>query len=137
VHEWALAESIVYAVNEEAAREALTEVSLVKVKIGELQQIDLEIFRFALESVLPLSQLPLDMQKISIDLQDSILRCQVCRHQWLYREAMQKLTEDDVESIHFIPEVAHVYMRCPQCGSPDFDLTEGRGVWIESIEGVR
>ena len=98
---------------------------------------DLDIFKYALNGVLPLSQLPLDIEKIVIEIEDSVLRCQVCRHQWPYREAMSKLSDDDVEAIHFIPEVAHVYIRCPQCGSPDFDLTEGRGVWIESIEGVR
>ena len=138
MHEWALAESIVCAVNEEAERELLSELSLIKIKIGELQQIDMEIFNFALESVLPLSRLPLDMGKLAVEIQQSILQCQVCRRQWNYREALEKLPEDDVEAIHFIPEMAHIYVRCPECGSPDFTIAEeGRGVWIDSIEGVR
>ena len=137
MHEWALAESIVYAVNEESARESLREVSLVRIKIGELQQIDLEIFNLALESVLPLSELPLDMEKMVVEIQESTLCCQVCRRMWNYREALGKLPEDDVEAIHFIPEMAHIYLRCPDCGSPDFTVAEGRGVWIDAIEGVR
>ena len=138
MHEWALAESIVFAVNEEAEREALRELSLIKIKIGELQQIDLEIFNYALESVLPLSRLPLDMGKLTVEIQESLLQCQICRRRWNYREALNQLPEDDVEAIHFIPEMAHIYLRCPECGSPDFTIAEeGRGVWIASIEGVR
>ena len=137
MHEWALAESIVYAVNEEAERESLLEVSLVRIMIGELQQIDMDIFNLALESVLSLSDLPLEMEKIAVGIQESTLQCQICRHQWNYREALDKLPEDDAEAIHFIPEMAHIYLRCPECGSPDFIIAEGRGVWIDSIEGVR
>jgi hydrogenase nickel incorporation protein HypA/HybF len=138
VHEWALAESIVCAVNDESSRVSLSEVSLVKVAIGELQQIDMDIFKLALESVLPMSNLPLDMEKIVLTVRESSLHCQVCKHEWKYREALEKLPEDDVEAIHFIPEMAHIYLRCPNCGSPDFVIDEeGRGVSIESIEGVK
>ena len=42
---------------------------------------------------------------------------------------------DQLESIHFIPELAHAFMACPGCESPDFEVLEGRGVWIECVEG--
>lgn len=138
MHEWALAEAVIYAVNEEAAREKLKKIILVKVKVGELQQIDLDIFKFAMESVLPLSDLPLDMGKIAIETDESTLRCQVCRHMWNFREDADKLPEVESEAIHFIPEIAHIYIRCPRCGSPDFAIAEeGRGVRIDYIEGER
>lgn len=41
------------------------------------------------------------------------------------------------EAIHFVPELAHSYLRCPRCQSPDFDILEGRGVTIGRIEGER
>jgi hydrogenase nickel incorporation protein HypA/HybF len=41
------------------------------------------------------------------------------------------------EAIHFVPEMAHVYIKCPSCGSPDFEVVEGRGVWLQSIKGVK
>ena len=56
-------------------------------------------------------------------------------HEWLFGEAIKGLSEEQSEAIHFIPEVAHVYIRCPECESPDFEFVKGRGVWIESIEG--
>jgi hydrogenase nickel incorporation protein HypA/HybF len=47
----------------------------------------------------------------------------------------KKLSEDDSESIHFIPEIAFAHFRCPKCGSPDFEIVTGRGVSILSIKG--
>jgi hydrogenase nickel incorporation protein HypA/HybF len=38
------------------------------------------------------------------------------------------------EAVHFLPEAAHAYLRCPRCGSVDFDVAAGRGVSIVSIE---
>jgi Zn finger protein HypA/HybF involved in hydrogenase expression len=33
--------------------------------------------------------------------------------------------------------MAHVYVKCPSCESPDFEVLEGRGVILASITGVR
>ncbi|MCG9969497.1 hydrogenase nickel incorporation protein HypA [Pelotomaculum terephthalicicum JT] len=137
MHEWALAESIVFTVNEEAVKEKLKDITMVKVKVGELQQIELDIFKFALENVLPLSSIPLNMARIDIEIDESTLKCNVCRNEWNFRDAAGKLPEEESEAIHFIPEVAHIYMRCPRCGSPDFEIAKGRGVWIDYIEGER
>ena len=30
------------------------------------------------------------------------------------------LEKDESEAIHFLPELAHTFIRCPQCGGPDF-----------------
>jgi hydrogenase nickel incorporation protein HypA/HybF len=43
--------------------------------------------------------------------------------------------EETSEAVHFVPEMAHVYLKCPKCGSPDFEIAEGRGVWLASIKG--
>ena len=50
-------------------------------------------------------------------------------------EIKKKINEDESESIHFIPEAAFVHTRCPKCGSPDFEITAGRGVSITQIKG--
>jgi hydrogenase nickel incorporation protein HypA/HybF len=49
----------------------------------------------------------------------------------------KKFNETESESIHFIPEVVFVHARCPKCGSPDFEITKGRGVVLSSIKGLR
>jgi len=137
MHEWALAESVILAVSEEAKRENLKVITRVKVVIGELQQIDMDIFKFALENILQSSGLSLDMKKINVEIDKCILKCKACANEWSFSEALKNLTKDESESIHFIPEVAHIYMRCPECGSPDFEIVKGRGVWIDYIEGER
>jgi hydrogenase nickel incorporation protein HypA/HybF len=48
MHEWALAEAVVSTVLKIAERERWRKVFEVRIQVGELQQIDREIFDFAL-----------------------------------------------------------------------------------------
>lgn len=137
MHEWALAESVIETVLKEAEKESLKEILKVKVMVGELQQIDLDVFTLALESILEPHSPALSMDKISVGIDKSILKCRVCGENWSYSDTLKELAEDETEAIHFVPEVAHVYVRCPGCGSPDFEILKGRGVWIDYIEGEK
>ncbi|KUK81838.1 MAG: Zn finger protein HypA/HybF [Pelotomaculum thermopropionicum] len=140
MHEWALAESVVLTALKEAEREQLKEILSVKVKIGELQQIDPEIFKFALESVLKLYDPPpweLSIDKIELETDKSVLQCKVCGNRWNLGGTLAGLEHDQAEAIHFVPEVARVFAKCPRCGSSDFEVIKGRGVWIDCIEGEK
>jgi hydrogenase nickel incorporation protein HypA/HybF len=132
MHEWALAEAVIAAASQIAEKEDLKEVTEVKIKVGELQQIELDIFEFAL------SQLKSDRfknAKINVKMEKAELKCRVCNHQWIFGK--EELDENSAEAIHFVPEIAHTYIKCPKCGSPDFEVLQGRGVWLESIRGVK
>jgi len=133
MHEWALAEAVVSTVSQIAIREGLRRVTEVRLKVGELQQIEIEILRFAL-SELKRSSL-LEEAEFIIETEKAELRCRVCGHKWFFRK--NEVDEDVAEAIHFVPEIAHAYIRCPKCGSPDFEVVRGRGVWLESVEGVK
>ena len=133
MHEWALAEAVVSTVSQIAIREGLRRVTEVRLKVGELQQIEIEILRFAL-SELKRSSL-LEEAEFIIETEKAELRCRVCGHKWFFRK--NEVDEDVAEAIHFVPEIAHAYIRCPRCGSPDFEVVRGRGVWLESVEGVK
>ena len=135
MHEWALAESVISTVVDEIKLNNISKVTKVDVKVGELQQVDLEIFRFALENVMKAYELVLDSKAIRIEIEKNTLRCEVCGKTWSFGDASCRLGEDETEAIHFIPEIAHVYIRCPECSSPDFEIVKGRGVWIKTIEG--
>jgi hydrogenase nickel incorporation protein HypA/HybF len=135
MHEWALAQRIVATVANEVERKDLKEVSRVDVRVGELQQIDLDAFRFVLESVLGTYDLPMDMSRIMVSKDRSILKCRRCGAEWNFSESRERFQGDEGEAFHFIPEAALIFARCPGCFSRDFDILRERGVWIESIEG--
>lgn len=132
MHEWALAEGVISTASKVAAVEGLEEVTEIVVMVGELQQVDREAFLFALEQ-----QRTQNMRRarFRIDPIPAKLRCRVCGSKWSFeREA---LDDDEAEAIHFLPEIAHAFIKCPNCGSPDFEVTEGRGIWLASVRGVR
>jgi hydrogenase nickel incorporation protein HypA/HybF len=132
MHEWALAEAIIASASEIAEKEGLKEVKEVKIMVGELQQIELDILEFALSQLKPAK---FKDARFNIEVARAELKCRVCGQKWVFRK--EKLDESTAEAIHFVPEVAHAYIKCPKCGSPDFEILEGRGVWLESIKGVK
>jgi hydrogenase nickel incorporation protein HypA/HybF len=137
MHEWALAESIITAAVEAAEKEKLKKITEIVIQIGELQQIERDVFEFALNEIMKVQGMKLKNTKISIEIEKSILKCKNCEHEWSFSDMKKKLSEDESEAIHFVPEVAFVHTRCPKCGSPDFEIAVGRGVSINSIKGER
>ena len=137
MHEWALAESILTAAIESAKKEKLKTIREINIKLGELQQIEQDIFEFAINEIVKSQDDKLKKVKITIETEKGILKCKNCEHTWSFSDMKKKLNEDEAEEIHFIPEVAFVHSRCPKCGSPDFEITRGRGVSITSIKGER
>ncbi len=132
MHEWALAEAVVTAASEIAEEQHLKEITEVRIKIGQLQQINDEIFKFALEQV---KTAEFKNTKFRIESVEATLKCRSCSKKWLFDK--EKLDEDTAEAIHFVPEMVHTYIKCPKCGSPDFEILEGRGVWLDSIKGAK
>ncbi len=137
MHEWALAESILTTVIEAAEKEKLKKITEIKISIGELQQIEQDIFEFSINEIIKTHGEKLKDVKITIETEKSTLKCKNCENTWKFSDMKKKLNEDEAEAIHFIPEVAFVHTRCPKCGSPDFEITTGRGVSIISIKGKR
>ena len=132
MHEWALAEGVVSTAVKIARAEGLSEITEVVVKIGELQQVEHDVLNFALEQ---LRKPMMRDAKFVLETIPAKLRCRVCSEEW--RFSPEELSEEVSEAIHFVPEVAHVYIKCPGCGSPDFEVEEGRGVILASIKGVK
>ena len=132
MHEWALAEAILISAKQVALQEHLTIVTEVTIRVGELQQVEPPILRFALKQM---SEGVLKGAKFRILKAKSTLKCRVCGTSWKYNS--KKVDKATAEAIHFIPEVAHTYIKCPKCGSPDFEIASGRGVWLEDIKGVK
>ena len=135
MHELALADAVVTAALEIADREGFSEITKLDVRIGELQQIQAEVFEFALRKVIPTGQPRLASAAIVLETVPAEFRCRPCDHRFGLEQMGGPRGEHASEAIHFIPELAHVFLRCSRCGSPDFELVRGRGVSIGSIEG--
>jgi hydrogenase nickel incorporation protein HypA/HybF len=132
MHEWALAEAILTSAKEIAEKEKLKTITEVTIKVGELQQVESDILRFAL---LQTKSDIFKNAKFRILKAKSTLKCRVCGTAWQFN--LKKLDKTTAEAIHFVPEVAHTYVKCPKCGSPDFEIVSGRGVWLENIKGAK
>lgn len=132
MHEWALAEAVIASISEIIEVEGFDKIEEVKIKVGELQQLEHEILKFALSQMRPDR---LKYVKFTIEVAKAELRCRACDNAWYFNR--NDLDEQAAEAVHFIPEVIHAYVRCPKCGSPDFEVSKGRGLWIESIRGAK
>ncbi len=128
MHEWALAEATVEAVRSSARGRRVLGVRLV---FGELQQVDRDIFAAAVADLAPAAGIAEAV--FTVDGEPARFACRACGRPWALVEA-PGLSENDREAVHFLPEAAYAYLRCPTCGSADFDVVAGRGVTIASIE---
>jgi hydrogenase nickel incorporation protein HypA/HybF len=127
MHELALAEAVVAAADETAKKNGLAKVTRIEVRVGELQQIEREAFQLAIE----------EMTDAVVDVQAEPARfsCRRCSREYGLGDTPGPGDHDASEAIHFIPELAHAFLRCPSCASPDFTVTGGRGVTLGAIEG--
>ena len=132
MHEWALAEGVIKTADKVAEDQNLEEITEVRIMIGELQQVEHDVIEFALDQ---LRTPKMKNARFVIDPIPAKFRCRKCSREWEF--SSERMDEEMSEAIHFVPEMAHVYIKCPQCGSPDFEVLEGRGVWLGSIKGVR
>jgi hydrogenase nickel incorporation protein HypA/HybF len=135
MHEWALAEGVIATALQVAKREGINKITVIKVKMGELQQIDWEIFEMALKEISQSRTSVVANARTELEKEDAVLKCRACGQEWTFSDALKGLGENEREYVHFVPEVAHVYITCPECKSPDFLFCQGRGVKIESIVG--
>ena len=132
MHEWALAEAVLASARQIAEQNNLKTVTEVTIRVGALQQVEPPILRFALSQM---KEGIFKNAKFRILRAKSTLKCRVCANTWEF--SRKKLDKATSEAIHFIPEVAHSYIKCPKCGSPDFEIVTGRGVWLEDLKGAK
>jgi hydrogenase nickel incorporation protein HypA/HybF len=133
MHEWALAEAVVATAKRAARERKLQRVTDITVRLGELQQIEREIFEFALGQILSQEESLVCQAKVTLEIEKAQFRCRACGWEWAF--AAENVSAEIAEAIHFIPEIAHTYIRCPRCHSPDFEVIAGRGVWLASLQG--
>jgi hydrogenase nickel incorporation protein HypA/HybF len=135
MHEFALAQAVSDAALHAAAEAGITRITRIVVRIGELQNIQSESFEFALKHVLPLEEPRLADSAITIEREPAGFRCRPCQHAFTLAETSAAASGAESEAIHFLPELAHAFLRCPRCQSSDFEVVAGRGLSLEAVEG--
>ena len=136
MHEYALAEAVLRAAARVAGEQDLARITRLEVAVGELQQISQELFERALTEVETASDPRLEGLRPTVTIVSAKLQCRACGATFAMDEAAGEQSADEMEAIHFVPELAHSFLACPQCGSPDFEIQGGRGVTIAAMEGV-
>lgn len=135
MHELALADAVVKAALSAAEEAGMVRLERVVVKVGELQQIEKELFEFTLTEVIPAGDPRLAETAFEIEDEPVRFDCRACGTGYGRDDVDIDSEGDEGEAVHFIPELSHAFARCPSCGSPDFDITQGRGVILARIEG--
>ncbi|MBK8014317.1 MAG: hydrogenase nickel incorporation protein HypA [Deltaproteobacteria bacterium] len=134
MHELALAEAVLSAAREVAEREGLERVTKVAVRLGALQRISVPTFEFCVNEVRPGAGSKLAEADVQVEIEPVELACRPCGRHFGIEQA-NALEGDRAEAVHFIPELVHAFIACPDCASVDFEVVKGRGVLIASIEG--
>lgn len=132
MHEWALAEAVIKALEEILREERASEIIEVTLGMGELQPIDIEVFLSAFRTLA--KNTPIEKAKVKIHMVEAEFKCELCGFRWKLKDVKEKLSEDVLEAIHFVPEIIKAYMHCPKCGSTNYSLCSGRGVAIEAVK---
>jgi hydrogenase nickel insertion protein HypA len=136
MHEFALADAVVRAAQQEAQQAGIDRLERIAVKVGRLQRISRELFEFSLTEVMPAVAPELSGVEIEIEEEAVLFRCRVCALEFGEAEIADSDDEAVAEAMHFVPELCHAFIRCPGCGSPDFEIVAGRGVTLELVEGL-
>lgn len=145
MHEWTLASGIVLTAKKILAEKGYEKLKGIEVVVGELSQIDIDILRDALKTLFE-EEFNEDVE-IGMEVEKARLRCNTCGHEFGFQEAWEQLKqifcpdnepgEECENPIHYIPELAPSFIKCPKCGSVDLEIISGRGVWIKSLKVER
>lgn len=131
MHEWALAEAVIETIVLKAKESGRKTFSYLKIILGKLRQIDIDVFTFALNELLKLTknELGIEVKDIAFEYEDIEVQCNRCGFKW--RIDIESLEEPIKEYIHFVPDVVHTYISCPRCGSHDYEIVSGLGIAVE------
>jgi len=135
MHEMALAEAVVAAALDAAEKNGIAKITKIEVRVGELQQIATDVFRFAIEDLIPASEPRIAGAVLEMATDPARCSCRACGRSFGLADVDAPGDHEASEAIHFVPELAHAFLRCPGCKSPDFEVTGGRGVTVGAIEG--
>lgn len=136
MHEWALVDSVMKAAATVAEQEQLKSVDEIVVVLGELQSIDRQAVDTIFAELLRAAPEKLKNSRLLLETEKTLLKCRACGKTFESHEG-GALDATEKEAVHFLPEAARAYIKCPSCKSPDFKLEKGRGIYVKEIRGEK
>jgi len=148
MHEWSIAEGIIRTLVSYAKERGLRRLIEVEISVGELSMLDVGILEEALR-MLSEEEKMLRGAKFTIKTKPVLFRCNICGSKWtlrdmkssLEKEAQEYLLEDEEGGLdlplHYMPDLVYAFARCPNCGSRDFEIEQGRELIVEKITSER
>jgi hydrogenase nickel incorporation protein HypA/HybF len=127
MHEVALMEAVAKSANILAKKRGLDGVREVRILIGNLQQFDEANLKMIFSS---LRSGVLMGASLIIGHENAQMKCRVCGNIWDFDKRVHD--SDSLETIHLMPELVHEFEACV-CGSRDFSVISGRGIYLEGI----
>ncbi|MEM0382166.1 MAG: hydrogenase/urease maturation nickel metallochaperone HypA [Nitrososphaerota archaeon] len=130
MHEYVIAVGIVESLREFSFRSGRV-VKSFRVVVGELSMLNLEQLSEALKRLIEASEV--SGAQFSIEVEPARVRCGTCGYEMAFSEAVSGLSEEERETIHFLPDLIASYAECRRCGSLDLRVVEGRGVSVRDV----
>ncbi|MFA6583049.1 MAG: hydrogenase/urease maturation nickel metallochaperone HypA [Elusimicrobiaceae bacterium] len=134
MHEWALADSVLKCADVSARENGLKQVDEVVIVLGELQNADAQCLADVYNELKGQYGEPLSSSRPVFETEKAVFLCRACGLETEFGDR-DKMAHGETEAVHFIPETAGIYIKCPACSSPDLKIVAGRGVYIQEIRG--
>ncbi|WP_428897388.1 hydrogenase nickel incorporation protein HypA/HybF [Parelusimicrobium proximum] len=134
MHEWALSDSVAHAAAAIKKEQNFNKIDKIVVVLGSLQNIAPKVFKEIFDEVKKQHE-GIEDTEMALEFEDAELKCNVCGTEFPLKR--DELSDNTLESIHFVPETARLYIKCPKCASADFAVIKGRGLYIKEVEGSK
>ena len=132
MHEATIANNIIQIAMRIAQKNNAKRVHRISIIVGELRLIDFDALKFAFK-VLSEDVPILEKAKLEIKSKPAKFKCLKCGEEWGF-SSKAEIGEENIDKIHFTPDLIVNYLKCPKCGFNDFEIINGKELYIEEIE---
>lgn len=130
-------DAVLCAASKAAKENGLTRVDEVVAVLGEMQAIDEKAFSSIFSDLRENYAPVFSRAGLVLETAPAILSCKACGKDFTFAEGRDALKHEEKEAVHFVPDLARVFVQCPACKSPDFTIKQGRGVYLKEIRGAK
>ncbi len=139
MHEWSLAEALISKIEEVSSGRTPLHA---KVSIGELMEIEVDVLKEALNVLA--KERGMDRLTFTINVEETSFKCNSCGLEWKWKEVAKRMAKElepyqiidegePTTPFHFLPYLAHAILKCPKCGSRDFEIKSGNTAKLLSV----